>query len=343
MKKNIFYLLAVLSINLYGCTTFDNNNEQQIQTYIEEIKEKQDSIEEETEAQQKKDIDSDETTGMNQIESIDYQDYSGFWTEGGISHEELLQNGGVEFYIEITNGNELKGYLYAQQETTERIAEIEDIVCVIEDGTCRYSFSDDGWGDSGTLLIQFGQDEIVIEVKDYVLSETNMIGFGIDRTYVLTRAQSTSSSEVESELSDSEPEIEILEQYQPDWTEDQVLAELGKRIKYYERCEFYLDVLQYMEVVREVTDISMYIDPLYETDKQYYAKEDFQDVPQLIIYLAKNEIYARHGYIFQNESLNNYFKGQLWYAPLVKAEEFDDSVFNEYEKENLKLLVELLR
>ena len=77
-EKNIFYLLAVLSINLYGCTTFDNNNEQQIQTYIEEIKEKQDSIEEETEAQQKKDIDSDETTGMNQIESIDYQDYSGF-------------------------------------------------------------------------------------------------------------------------------------------------------------------------------------------------------------------------------------------------------------------------
>ena len=98
-----------------------------------------------------------------------------------------------------------------------------------------------------------------------------------------------------------------------------------------------------MEVVREVTDISLHIDPLYETDKQYYAKEDFQDVPQLIIYLAKNEIYARHGYIFQNESLNNYFKGQLWYAPLVKAEEFDDSVFNEYEKENLKLLVELLR
>ena len=53
---------------------------------------------------------------------------------------------------------------------------------------------------------------------------------------------------------------------------------------------------------------------------------------------AKNEIYARHGYIFKDENLKNYFMGQLWYIPSVKAEEFDDSVFSDIEKRNLELL-----
>jgi hypothetical protein len=61
----------------------------------------------------------------------------------------------------------------------------------------------------------------------------------------------------------------------------------------------------------------------------------------LIIHLAKNEIYARHGYIFKDEDLNNYFNGQLWYEPSVKSENFDERVFNDYEKANLRLLTDL--
>lgn len=224
---------------------------------------------------------------------------------------------------------------------TERIAEVENILCVIENGKCQYSFSDDGWGDSGTLFIQFEQEEIVIEVKDYKLSETNVIGFGIDRTYILTRAQSKEILENGSKFSVFESQTAELEQYKPNWTEEQILEEFSKRIKYFENCEYYEDVLHYMEGVREVTDSDLYINSLYATDTKYYSKEDFQDVPPLIIYLAKNEIYARHGYIFKDENLNNYFKGQLWYIPLISAEEFDGSIFNEYERENLKLLAEI--
>ena len=33
--------------------------------------------------------------------------------------------------------------------------------------------------------------------------------------------------------------------------------------------------------------------------------------------------------------------GQLWYVPTVEAEDFDDSVFNEYERANLQLLSQL--
>lgn len=319
MKKK-YILVTLLLMTLCGCSA-----------YNKELEMDYEAIEESSEIQTEETIINTEEPHDNEIKN--YQDYSGFWTEEGISHEELLQNGGVEFYIEITNKNELHGYLYAQQGMTERIAEVEDIVCVIENGKCQYSFLDDGWGDSGTLFIQFEQDEIVIEVKDYKMSETNMIGFGIDRTYILTRAQ---SKEIVFESQTAE-----LEQYNPNWTEEQILEEFSKRIQYFENCEYYEEVLHYMEGVREVTDIDLFINSLYATDTKYYSKEDFQDVPPLIIHLAKNEIYARHGYIFKDENLNNYFKGQLWYIPLMSAEEFDDSIFNEYERENLKLLTEI--
>ena len=99
----------------------------------------------------------------------------------------------------------------------------------------------------------------MIEVKDYKLSETNVIGFGIDRTYILTRAQSKEILENGSKFSVFESQTAELEQYKPNWTEEQILEEFSKRIKYFENCEYYEDVLHYMEGVREVTDPDIYI------------------------------------------------------------------------------------
>ena len=70
-------------------------------------------------------------------------------------------------------------------------------------------------------------------------------------------------------------------------------------------------------------------------------QENFENEPKLVIHLAKNEIYARHGYIFKNEDLYNYFMGCVWYNPTCKAEDFDDSVLNEYEKANLEILASM--
>ncbi|MDY2628929.1 MAG: YARHG domain-containing protein [Lachnospiraceae bacterium] len=100
-------------------------------------------------------------------------------------------------------------------------------------------------------------------------------------------------------------------------------------------------VTGYWENVRGVTDISCRIDPLFFTDMKYYSENDFQDVPPEVIHLAKNEIYARHGYIFKSEDLNNYFMGCAWYQPRYSSDEFSDSVFNDYEQANLKLLGKL--
>ena len=56
--------------------------------------------------------------------------------------------------------------------------------------------------------------------------------------------------------------------------------------------------------------------------------------------LAVYEIFARHGKIFSDQALNEYFQAFNWYQP---SSDFDDSVLNEYEKHNLDLLVSYQR
>ena len=51
---------------------------------------------------------------------------------------------------------------------------------------------------------------------------------------------------------------------------------------------------------------------------------------------ARNEIYARHGYVFKEDKFKNYFKTKSWYKenPSFTG---DDSKLNEYEKANRDL------
>ena len=55
--------------------------------------------------------------------------------------------------------------------------------------------------------------------------------------------------------------------------------------------------------------------------------------------LARNEIYARHGRIFEDEGLNNYFNRQTWYVGYQTAEEFDDAELSDVERKNLDTIV----
>ena len=90
---------------------------------------------------------------------------------------------------------------------------------------------------------------------------------------------------------------------------------IDERSQYYRASAYYLEIVDYWENVREARDVSNVNEPLFATNKQYYTKENFENEPKLVIHLAKNEIYARHGYIFKNEDLYNYFMGCVWYNP----------------------------
>jgi len=57
------------------------------------------------------------------------------------------------------------------------------------------------------------------------------------------------------------------------------------------------------------------------------------------LWIARNEIYARHGKVFQNEYLASYFGTCSWYEPKEGKAEVSERELNEVEVANLKLIV----
>ena len=83
--------------------------------------------------------------------------------------------------------------------------------------------------------------------------------------------------------------------------------------------------------------------PVFDSDARYYSIEEMRQIswrPELTA-VFRNEIYARHGYIFKNDFWNDFFSTFTWYSGEYPADAFDTGVFNEYEKANLKLAVEM--
>ncbi|MBQ4529364.1 MAG: YARHG domain-containing protein [Lachnospiraceae bacterium] len=88
----------------------------------------------------------------------------------------------------------------------------------------------------------------------------------------------------------------------------------------------------------------------YEDDSQEYilvnssyqkiSEEELYDLTAEECRIARNEIYARHGRIFSDESLQAYFESCSWYEGTTAAEEFSDDMLNQIEKENLQIIRE---
>lgn len=276
--------------------------------------------------------------GNNNIEQNDseiqdsstFAGYSGYWSYEGKTHEQIIAEGGIELSCTITEDNQFSGTLFSQQEITERFASIEDISGKIEQGELYFDYSDDEWGNSGTLHIQFLSDSIYVDVLNYKKADSGS-DYGINGAFELIRQK--------EEL--SENDITGNSIYNSSWTEEEIIKAVNERSQYYKASAYYSEIIDYWENAREVRDITNVLEPLFETDKKYYTKEEFESEPMLVIHLAKNEIYARHGYIFKNEDLYNYFMGCIWYSPTCDSTDFDDNIFNEYEKANLEILSDL--
>ena len=241
----------------------------------------------------------------------------------------LVRERHIELSCTITEDNQFSGTLFSQQEITERFATIEDISGKIEQAELYFDYADDEWGNSGTLHIRFLSDSIYVEILNYKKAD-NGSDYGINGSFELIREKEN--------IKDNNV---VYPSYNSSWTEEEIINAINERSQYYRTSAYYSEIIDYWENVREVRDISNLIEPLFETDKKYYTKEEFENEPMLVIHLAKNEIYARHGYIFTNEDLYNYFMGCIWYSPTCSSADFDDSIFNEYERANLEILADL--
>ena len=262
----------------------------------------------------------EESTSIS-IPISDYAIYSGTWTSNGYAENYIYtQVGGAILSTQIEENHLEATYVYVQN-SSYRIASVENIDTEIMDSVAEFDFEDDGWGNSGKVRIVFGE-QVSVEINELEKNPDNATGMAISSA-VLDRENST---EIDTEEARDENNVD-----------QQMMA----RDPYRAASAYWSEVVEWDE------DNGRYgmdrpLEPILSSDQREYTIEELKDYPEDILYLALNEIYARHGYIFRNEDLQNYFMGQVWYTPLVEGENFSDEVFNEYEKENLKVLLKIL-
>ncbi len=108
---------------------------------------------------------------------------------------------------------------------------------------------------------------------------------------------------------------------------------------------------EYMEMVKEKEMIirSLAIEAegvKYDAREYVLPMSDIKPIPEYYLenfsthtlWLARNEIYARHGREFSNAYLANYFASCSWYTPTVASDAFDESVLSQTEKDNLEVI-----
>ena len=261
----------------------------------------------------------EESTSIS-IPVSDYTIYSGTWTSNGYAENYIYtQEGGAILSAQIEENHLEATYVYVQN-SSYRIASVENIDTEIMDSVAEFDFEDDGWGNSGKVRIVFGE-QVSVEINELEKNPDNATGMAISSA-VLNREN---SAEIDTDEDGNENNVE-----------QQIMA----RDSYRTASVYWNDVVEWDE------DNGRYgmdrpLEYILSSDQREYTIEELRDYPEVILYLALNEIYARHGYIFKNEDLQNYFMGQVWYTPLVEGENFSDEVFNEYEKENLKVLLNI--
>lgn len=81
------------------------------------------------------------------------------------------------------------------------------------------------------------------------------------------------------------------------------------------------------------TDSNGYILP--GSDYRTLTESEIDNLTLQQLRLARNEIYARHGYIFKSKDLQSYFSQKTWYSP---DSSFDESTLSAVEKYNVALI-----
>ncbi len=74
-----------------------------------------------------------------------------------------------------------------------------------------------------------------------------------------------------------------------------------------------------------------------DSDTEYLAEDEVKYVPTEILKIARNEIYARHGYQFTSD-MKTFFENKEWYSGTVSPSNWSDSKLNTYEKANVQLI-----
>ena len=78
---------------------------------------------------------------------------------------------------------------------------------------------------------------------------------------------------------------------------------------------------------------------LPDSDIEYISVSEIEGMSKEELTLALNEIYARHGLMFNTSSIQEHFNSKSWYVPSIRPGHFNDSQFNDYERHNVDTIV----
>ena len=78
-------------------------------------------------------------------------------------------------------------------------------------------------------------------------------------------------------------------------------------------------------------------------DSHRYTRKEISSLSTYALYIARNEISARHGYIFTNQDLRDYFGSKSWYRGTLTREQFRsrEGILNTTEEKNINTILKL--
>ena len=99
-------------------------------------------------------------------------------------------------------------------------------------------------------------------------------------------------------------------------------------------------IVEQQPTYNTATDNTYY---LSDTSSRYYSRSEVENLSNYDLYYARNEIYARHGRMFNNADLQAYFNSKSWYNPIYTPAQFDSMAtpLSDVEQKNAKLMLEV--
>lgn len=92
------------------------------------------------------------------------------------------------------------------------------------------------------------------------------------------------------------------------------------------------------DIFLEQSDAEEYI--FADSSSRYLAAEELQGLSAEELKYARNEIYARHGRLFNDQKLQSYFNAKSWYQGTIAPEDFQENMISEIERANIELILE---
>lgn len=97
-------------------------------------------------------------------------------------------------------------------------------------------------------------------------------------------------------------------------------------------------------VVEDIVEESEYVEPESEyiiegSDVRYIDRSDVVGLSAEECRIARNEIYARHGRLFDDAELQAYFNSRSWYNGYIEPSDFSESILSDLEMANRDFIV----